>query len=1002
MPVSFLTPEQEARYGRYNGDPTQAQLARYFHLDDTDRQVIGSRRGAHNRLGFALQLTTVRFLGTFLSDPTDVPASVTTYVAAQLGLTEVGILAQYSNSGNRWEHVREIRERYSYRDFTDYAESCALVRWLYTRAWLASERPSVLFDLATARLVERKVLLPGVSVLERLIARVRDRAAARLWHTLAEAPSPEQRERLDGLLSAPEGGRQSALDRLRDGATRVSGPALLEALERLTEIRSFGCGSLDLTRVPHGRLNNLARYAAAASAGAIARMPEERRMATLVAFAHAYEAIAMDDALDVLDLLITDLKRTARADGEKTRMRTLNDMDGAALTMYEACAVLTDKRCAPSHVRATAFRRVTEQRILEAMATVVALARTPGEKFYPELMDQYGRVRRFLPELLSTIQFQGTATGQRVLRALDFLASLEAKRKPSMDGAPLETVPRAWRRLVDSEDPLDARRAYTLCTLERLQDALQRRDIFVSPSDRWGDPRAKLLQGAEWTAVRPHVCKTLGLDAHPENELRVLAESLTEAYRRTSENFPDNAAVRIERRGTDDTLILSGLDKLDEPPSLLELRDRVNALLPRMDLPEVLMEIQVHTGFCDEFTHISESGSRAADLSLSLCAVLLAEACNVGLEPLVRRDVPALTRGRLSWILQNYIRAETITRANARLVEAQTRIPTVRSWGGGEVASADGLRFVVPVRTVNAGPNPKYFGVGRGITYYNFTSDQFTGIHAIVTPGTLRDSMVLLDGLLNQQTCLEPQQVMTDTAGASDVVFGLFRLLGYQFSPRLADIKSVTVWRMDREADHGLLNDLARKCINTDLIARNWEDMLRVAGSLKLGKVSAFELLGSLLRSKRPSALARAIANFGRVDKTLHLLTYIDDETYRRAILTQLNRGEGRNGLARALCHGKRGEIHQRYREGQEDQLGLLGLVANAIVLWNTLYTDAALNHLRAAGYVVRPEDVARLSPLGTSHIHFLGRYTFSVADAIAPGRLRALRDPNEPPDLEE
>jgi hypothetical protein len=146
-----------------------------------------------------------------------------------------------------------------------------------------------------------------------------------------------------------------------------------------------------------------------------------------------------------------------------------------------------------------------------------------------------------------------------------------------------------------------------------------------------------------------------------------------------------------------------------------------------------------------------------------------------------------LTRDRLSWVLQNYIRADTLTRANARLVDYQATLPLAQEWGGGEVASADGLRFVTPVRTINAGPNRKYFGAERGVTYYNFTSDQCTGFHGIVIPGTLRDSLYILEGLLEQQTSLRPTELMTDTAGASDIVFGLFWLLGFQFSPRLAD-----------------------------------------------------------------------------------------------------------------------------------------------------------------------------------------------------------------------
>lgn len=135
--------------------------------------------------------------------------------------------------------------------------------------------------------------------------------------------------------------------------------------------------------------------------------------------------------------------------------------------------------------------------------------------------------------------------------------------------------------------------------------------------------------------------------------------------------------------------------------------------------------------------------------------------------------------------------------ANARLVDAQTQIPLAQTWGGGEVASADGLRFVVPVQTLNSGPNSKYFGRGRGITYYNFTSDQFTGFHGLVVPGTLRDSLVVLVGLLEQQTSLSPRELMTDTSGYSHVIFGLFWLLGYQFSPRLADVGEARFWRLD-------------------------------------------------------------------------------------------------------------------------------------------------------------------------------------------------------------
>jgi len=197
MPVEFLSDDQAARYARYARDPTPAQLARYFYLDDADLALINRRRGRHQRLGFALQLGTVRFLGTFLTNPTDVPTIVVRHLAQQLAIADISVLARYrEREATPYAHAREIQQFYGYRDFTDPPEYFHLIRWLYTRTWLSDERPSVLFDLTTARLIERKMLLPGVSVLARLIARVRDRVATRLWRVIGRLLTSDQQATL--------------------------------------------------------------------------------------------------------------------------------------------------------------------------------------------------------------------------------------------------------------------------------------------------------------------------------------------------------------------------------------------------------------------------------------------------------------------------------------------------------------------------------------------------------------------------------------------------------------------------------------------------------------------------------------------------------------------------------------------------------------------------------------------------------------------------------------
>jgi TnpA family transposase len=673
-------------------------------------------------------------------------------------------------------------------------------------------------------------------------------------------------------------------------------------------------------------------------------MRASRRAATLLALVRTLEVTAHDDALDILDLLLADLFAKAERVGKQERLRTLGDLDEAALTLAEATARLLSPKGGKALMAAYLGKQRTT---LEAAITRVReLARPVDTHYEEELLARYTAVRRFLPSVLRTIAFAGAPAGRPVLEALAFLSGLEGQKRPSMQEAPLACVPARWRRYVAPKGGSIDRKAYTLCVVEQLREALHRRTLFVKASGRWADPRARLLAGSTWEAVKPAVCQTLGRSSTPEPDLAAWAQELDTAYRRTAANLPANTDLRIEQvpdpktGRLEDQVVLTPLERLEEPPSLRRLQRQVTLRLPKVGLPELLLEIESRTGFASEFTHVSESRSRIADLPISLCAVLLAQACNLLLNTVVQVGVPALERDRLLWVQQNYVRPETISAANARLVEFHQQIPLSLVWGGGEAASVDGLRFVVPVRTLNAGPNPKYFGRGRGITLINYTLNHFFGFNGTVVPGTLRDSLFILEGLLHQDPRLHPAQIMADSAGYSDIVFGLFALLGYRFSPRLADLGEARFWRIEKTADYGPLNGIARHRVNVERIRHHWEDQLRLAGSLQMGTVPASDVVRLLQGGGRPTPLGQAVGEIGRIAKSFHLLSVIDDPVYRRGMLLQLNRGEARHSLARDTFFGQKGEVRQRYREGQEEQLGALGFVVNIIVVWNTLYTD--------------------------------------------------------------
>ncbi|MEV2213427.1 Tn3 family transposase [Streptomyces sp. NPDC050997] len=194
-----------------------------------------------------------------------------------------------------------------------------------------------------------------------------------------------------------------------------------------------------------------------------------------------------------------------------------------------------------------------------------------------------------------------------------------------------------------------------------------------------------------------------------------VTDRLDKAHREFADGLAANPNVRIEQQGGRDRIILTGLDRLAEPDSLIDLNKEIEARIPAVDLPEIVLEVNSWVPYLSDFTHVSEANSRMDDLQLSVAAVLTSEATNVGIEPIVHDGVDALNRDRLFWVEQNYIRAQTLSTANARLVDYHMRLPLVQAWGGGELASADGLRFVTPIRTLNSGPNPKYFGFAAAI-----------------------------------------------------------------------------------------------------------------------------------------------------------------------------------------------------------------------------------------------------------------------------------------------
>ena len=175
-------------YGRF-GSYSRVEVERFFHLDDEDRRLIGLRRRDYNRLGFAVQMITVRHLGMFLPDPLNVPSELVGYLAEQLGIDDPSCVKRYVDRRmTRFEHANEIQREYGLTAFA--AVEAELAAWIADQAWMTGDGPKTIFSGAVAWLRARQALLPGITTLEGLVTEGRRAADQRLWSQLAgQVPS---------------------------------------------------------------------------------------------------------------------------------------------------------------------------------------------------------------------------------------------------------------------------------------------------------------------------------------------------------------------------------------------------------------------------------------------------------------------------------------------------------------------------------------------------------------------------------------------------------------------------------------------------------------------------------------------------------------------------------------------------------------------------------------------------------------------------------------------
>jgi len=970
---------QDTAYPQLKKDLNARELAAiYTPTVDECAFAVGVSARKPTQVLLLIQLKILQRLGYFELLST-LPRVIVDHVcsSAQMRVPTMRELKAYDASGSRSRHLQKIRDFIGVRRFVETDWS-----WLDQVAREAASTKQELEDIINVlieELVRQKFELPGFTQLVRASRAARNAVNTAIFKSVTEQLSAEQRQMLDDLILQRRG--VTLWDQLKREPKRPTVREVAKFLEHIRWLKSLGHGLPDTREMAVTKRHQLMLEARALDAKDIRTVKLIKRHTLAVLLIQSQLEKATDDVASIFIKIMHGIDNQAEERLRQYRLDHAEQTDRLIGQFREVLAAMQEGESAKKRV--ANMERVLGDDPEQWIIQCDEHAAFAGNNYLPFMLKPYGDKRALLYQCLDVLELQSSSQDDTLVRAIAWIREWRTARREHLDLAVLPKgidlkrwLPDAWYRLIavlsPEGEPRIHRKYLELFICMSIMKDLQSGDLFSTHSNDFDDYREHLVSWDEYGGELSRYCDITSLPRDGAGFVAQLKTEMSTLAKQVDDSFPENEFVRIGDNG----LVIQRLDRKQDPPELALLEARLKEDMPPVNILDLLTESEQWLDLHRLFGPLSGFEAKIDDPRKRFITTLFCYGCNLG-PTQTARSVQGLSRKQVAWLNLRHITEERLDKAIVRVINAFNTFALPKFWGTGKHVSADGTKWSIYEQNLLSEYHVRYGGYG-GIGYYH-VSDMYIALFSNFIPCGVHEAVYILDGLIKNESDVQPDTIHGDTQAQSAPVFGLSHLLGIRLMPRIRGIKQLVFYKPDRKAKYDHINSLFTEAINWELIERHYPDMLRVAISIKAGRITPSMILRRLGVASRKNKLYFAFRELGRAIRTRFLLNYINDVELRRVIHQSTNKSEQFNDFAQWLHFANDGIIAENIRHEQRKVVKYNHLVANMVILHNVHTMSRTLKVLQEQGVPLSEELLNRLSPYRREHINRLGHYSLDL-----------------------